>query len=294
MFPNRKNERLTRRDFLRLAGLAAGATALAPFLKACQALGLTPTSTPAPALPTPTTAVPATVASPTATTAQAPTAAEEPGLAKLAFVRTRDRAAGVRQALDLLGLDPVRGKDVLLKPNFNSADPAPASTHIDTLRALVEWLQAAGAGPITVADRSGMGDSRDVMQRLGIFDLAREQGFETLSFEELSDADWELIRPSGSHWADGFPFARPVLQAGAVVQTCCLKPHRYGGHFTLSLKNTVGMVGKYYGGRNYMTELHNSPDQRLMIAEANTAYTPALVVLDGVEAFIDRGPDVGT
>jgi uncharacterized protein (DUF362 family) len=122
-------------------------------------------------------------------------------------------------------------------------------------------------------------------------------GFETLSLEDLVDAtDWELIALPGSHWQNGFPFARPALEAGAIVQTCCLKPHRYGGHFTLSLKNTIGLVGKYRGsgGYNYMTELHNSPYQRLMIAEANQAYTPALVVLDGVEAFIDRGPDVGT
>ena len=56
------------------------------------------------------------------------------------------------------------------------------------------------------------------------------------------------------------------------------------------------MVGKYKGGGgyNYMDELHSSPYQRLMIAEANLVYTPALVVLDGVEAFIDNGPDMGT
>jgi uncharacterized protein (DUF362 family) len=62
----------------------------------------------------------------------------------------------------------------------------------------------------------------------------------------------------------------------------------------MSLKNSVGMVGKFVGGRNYMSELHNSPSQRLMIAEANTAYTPALILLDGVEAFIDQGPETGT
>ena len=42
-----------------------------------------------------------------------------------------------------------------------------------------------------------------------------------------------------------------------------------------------------------MTELHNSPDQRRMIAEINAAYAPALIVLDGVEAFTTGGPDVG-
>jgi len=219
------------------------------------------------------------------------------GIARLAFVKTRDRAAGVREAIDLLGINPVQGKQVLVKPNFNSADPAPASTHPTTLRTLIEALQDMGAGNITLADRSGMGYSRQVMQVTGVLDMASELGFETLSFEDLqSEADWEIIHFEGSHWQNGFPFARPVLDAEAVVQTCCLKPHRFGGHFTLSLKNTVGMVGKYIGngGYNYMTELHNSPYQRLMIAEANLAYTPALIVLDGVEAFIDNGPDIGT
>jgi uncharacterized protein (DUF362 family) len=74
-----------------------------------------------------------------------------------------------------------------------------------------------------------------------------------------------------------------------------LKTHRYGGHFTLSLKNSVGLVAKRLpgAGYDYMQELLNSPDQRRMIAEINAAYTPALVVLDGVEAFISGGPDAG-
>jgi uncharacterized protein (DUF362 family) len=42
-----------------------------------------------------------------------------------------------------------------------------------------------------------------------------------------------------------------------------------------------------------MNELHSSKHQRRMIAEINAAYNPALVVMDGVEAFISGGPDVG-
>ena len=55
-----------------------------------------------------------------------------------------------------------------------------------------------------------------------------------------------------------------VRTAGGVVQTCCLKTHRYGGHFTLSLKNSVGLVAKRVPGDAYdfMRELHNSPHQR--------------------------------
>jgi uncharacterized protein (DUF362 family) len=284
---------ITRRNFLRLLLTLGGSVLAAPFLQACERLGLTgPTALPTPIQPTPIASI---ASSPTPSPNPEPTAAMD--IAKVALIKTRDRATGVRGAVQLLGSNPIRGTQILLKPNFNSADPAPASTHLTTLRTLVELLQEMGAGEITVADRSGMGDSRSVMGAAGVFALARELGFETLSFEDLqSESDWELIQPAGSHWKNGFPFARPVLEAGAVVQTCCLKPHRFGGHFTMSLKNTVGMVGKYRGrgGYNYMNELHASPYQRLMIAEANTAYTPALVVLDGVEAFIDQGPDTGT
>jgi uncharacterized protein (DUF362 family) len=213
----------------------------------------------------------------------------------VAFVKTRDRAAGVRQALDLLGLNPVRGKAVLLKPNLNSADPTPGSTHPDVLRALVQTLRAMLAGPITLADRSGMGNTREVMRRLGLPALAEELGVATLVLDDLPADQWVMIQPPGSHWQRGFPIARACREAEALVQTCCLKTHRYGGHFTLSLKNAVGMVGKTIPGdaHDYMRELHGSPHQRAMIAEINAASTPALIVLDGVEAFVRGGPDTG-
>ncbi len=43
-----------------------------------------------------------------------------------------------------------------------------------------------------------------------------------------------------------------------------------------------------------MRELHGSTYQRQMIAEINQLYRPALVVMDGLEAFTDGGPDAGT
>jgi uncharacterized protein (DUF362 family) len=42
-----------------------------------------------------------------------------------------------------------------------------------------------------------------------------------------------------------------------------------------------------------MSELHGSPHQRLMIAEINEAYSPGLIVMDGVEAFVNGGPANG-
>jgi uncharacterized protein (DUF362 family) len=216
-------------------------------------------------------------------------------MSQVAFVKTQDRATGVARALDLLDVAPQRGKHLFLKPNYNSADAAPGSTHNDTLSALVRALQGMGAGRITIGDRSGMGDTRSVMEQKGLFEMADELGFETVVFDELDADGWELMNVEDSHWQVGFPVARSALEADGVVQTCCLKTHRYGGCFTMSLKNSVGLVAKWMPGEsyNYMQELHGSPHQRLMIAEINAAYQPDLILLDGVEAFVDGGPAQG-
>jgi uncharacterized protein (DUF362 family) len=42
-----------------------------------------------------------------------------------------------------------------------------------------------------------------------------------------------------------------------------------------------------------MSELHSSPHQRKLIAEINAPFTAALVVLDGIDAFVDGGPATG-
>lgn len=216
-------------------------------------------------------------------------------VSKVVLVATEDRVAGMRAAINLLQPAGIKGQSVFLKPNFNTADPAPAATDADLLEALVQELQQAGSGPITIGDRSGMANTRAAMETKGIFDLADRYGITPVVLDELHGDQWHMFAAEGTHWRRGFGFAGPALDAGAVVTTCCLKTHRFGGHFTLSLKNSVGLVAKQVPGSayNYMNELHDSPNQRLMIAEVNAAYRPALILLDGVEAFLSGGPDIG-
>lgn len=218
-----------------------------------------------------------------------------PGMTQIALIKTTDRAEGVRRAMELLNTNPARGEHVFLKPNFNSADPSPGSTHPDTLRALTVGLLNMGARSITVGDRSGMGDTNAVMRQLGVYDLAGELGLETYVFDDLDETDWIIRRSADFHWADGYAVPRILLDSACVVQTCNLKTHQYGGHFTLSLKNSVGFAAKTTrpGGYNYMEELHSSLYQRKMIAEINMAYRPSLIVMDGVEAFVNGGPAQG-
>ncbi|MDO9123527.1 MAG: DUF362 domain-containing protein, partial [Deltaproteobacteria bacterium] len=211
---------------------------------------------------------------------------------RVALVKTDDRKRGVKASLKALHLNPVKGKDVFIKPNFNTADITPGSTHNDTLVALVEEIWEMGARSISLGERS-YPPTREVMEKKGILPILDKLNVKVIDFDNLEEKDWVLFKPKKSHWPNGFRIARPILDAECLISTCCLKTHQYGGIFTLSLKLHVGVVPTSRHGYEYMQELHGSPHQRKMIAEINEPFKPALIILDGMDAFVDGGPMTG-
>jgi uncharacterized protein (DUF362 family) len=218
------------------------------------------------------------------------------GKGEVYFIKTPEIDSGIRKLFRKFDLNNFSGQKVALKANYNSADPFPASTHLQTLKSLIEALQDAGASDIALAERSGMGKTRFVLGTMGVFKLAEELGFQVVVLDEEDRESWIKIEKEGSHWLRGFYLPKLVLEADRVVQTCCLKTHRFGGNFTLSLKNSVGLVAKRLPGSlyDYMAELHISPYQRYMIAEINQNYPVDLVLMDATKAFVEGGPEKGT
>jgi uncharacterized protein (DUF362 family) len=211
------------------------------------------------------------------------------------LVKTSDHREGVLHALRLAPVPTLRDLSVVIKPNFNSNHPFPGSTHNDTLRALIAVCRDGGAREITIADRSGMGDTTRVIREKGVDTLARDLGVRVIALETLPPSQFVDRSMPGGHWQRGVRFPLLFERADVIITTCCLKTHRFGGQFTMSLKNSVGMVARTGpDGYDYMRELHGSPRQRTLIAELNALYRPALVVLDGIEAFVAGGPETGT
>jgi len=211
---------------------------------------------------------------------------------RVSLVRTENRKSGVSESIKALNINPVKNKDVLIKPNFNTADLAPGSTHNDTLVSLVEEVWTMGAKSVSLGERS-YPPTKEVMDQKGIIPLMEKLNVRIINFDDLSEKDWVHVKPKDSHWQDGFRVARPILESECLVSTCCLKTHQYGGVFTMSLKLHVGVVPTTRHGYGYMRELHGSPHQRKLIAEINTPFKPALIVLDGIDAFVDGGPMTG-
>jgi uncharacterized protein (DUF362 family) len=215
-----------------------------------------------------------------------------PQKSPVALVKTEERKSGVALSIKTLGSNPVKNKDVLIKPNFNTADRVPGSTHNDTLVALVEEVWKLGAKTIGLGERS-YPVTREVMKQKGIIPILEALDVAIIDFDELDDKDWIKVDAKDSHWQKGFRVARPILESECLISTCCLKTHQFGGMFTMSLKNSVGVVPTTRHGYHYMSELHSSPHQRKLIAEINAPFKPDLVVLDGIEAFVDGGPANG-
>ncbi len=213
-------------------------------------------------------------------------------MSHVALVKTDNRKHGVRASLKTLKINPVKGKDALIKPNFNTADITPGSTHNDTLVALVEAIWEMGAKSISLGERS-YPLTREVMEGKGLLPLMDKLNVKIIDFDDLDEKDWVLFKPKKSHWRNGFRIARPILDAEYLISTCCLKTHQFGGIFTMSLKLHVGVVPTSRHGYDYMRELHSSPHQRKMIAEINEPFKPALIILDGIDAFVDGGPMTG-
>lgn len=205
-------------------------------------------------------------------------------IAKIALHKTSNRIVGVQTVMDLMEFPSMKDKHIIVKPNFNTSDPPPASTHNDTLRQIITEINNRGASNITLAERSYQSFD-EVIAEKGIKEMAEDLGF---SIQNLDLDDYTHFKRDDLHWKNGFRIPNIINNAEYIVSTCCLKTH-FKGVITMSLKLGVGILPKLH-----MKELHSSPNINSMIAEINLSYKPDLIVMDGVKTFISGGPSRGT
>ncbi len=198
-----------------------------------------------------------------------------------------DLKASIKLCLDALGgLDRLvqPGDSVLLKPNYNSNDPSPATTDPAFLRAVAELVREAGADRVAIGDSSGLPwlPTRRTLGSLGITDELRDIGDELLLFDELA---FVHVRIDG-RYLDSIGIAERAYHASKIIYLPCMKTHRLA-RFTMSLKLGMGLVDPADRPGMHMRNL----EQKL--AEVNKAIGPDLVIMDGRRSFVTGGPDSG-
>ncbi len=99
-------------------------------------------------------------------------------MSTVAITQAGSRYETVRAALEALGpIDLRRRRRVLIKPNLVSVTRQLASTHVDAVRAVLDWLRARGyQGPITIGEGSALAPTTTGYRNFGYEPLAEAYG----------------------------------------------------------------------------------------------------------------------
>jgi len=178
------------------------------------------------------------------------------------------------------------GDVVLLKPNFNTADPFPASTDYEFLKNVVDFVYEQNPKLIIIGESATMTlNTRKIIEKLGIFNLENnsEQTPRIMIFEE-----WKWIKKQipNAKYLKSVSITEVLEKVDKIILLPCLKTHKYA-QYTGALKLSVGFMKPSQRTRLHMMNLQGK------IAELNILVNPDLVIMDARKCFINEGPSKG-
>jgi len=193
----------------------------------------------------------------------------------------------IKRAVELIGgFEEVieDGDTVTIKPNFNTADPYPASSDPEFIRALGELLLEAGAKKIRIIDSSTLRVStREVAKKIGFNEVADALDAELIFLDEN---EWVTVDfPRGKFLKKG-SIGKPLLDLGKLVLAPCLKTHRLA-RFTASMKLFVGWIKHSERIRMHARRLEKKA------VDLASYFQPSLIVMDARKCFVTGGPMSG-
>jgi uncharacterized protein (DUF362 family) len=272
--------RFSRRSFLKLAGAAAGGTALA---------GCAPTAPASTVLSTLTPAI-----QPAAQVAIARAATYDPALVRAQTEALFDSLGGIGDIVQ-------PGDKVVVKVNLvggamgntpPSGTTAPESyvTHPAVARAICELLRDAGAREVFVADSVWAWSD---FETWGYPAMLAETGAVLIDLNQADPYDDYATVPVGSDWFiyKSFRVNRLLEEADALVSVTKMKCHYLLG-ITQSMKNLIGLAPfKFYelkAGDGYRTGMHGRESEiktRLprVVMDLNRARPVNLSLIDGIK-----------
>lgn len=178
-----------------------------------------------------------------------------------------------------------KGDVVLIKPNFNTADPFPASTDFEFLKAIIELVYERKPKLVMVGESSTMTlNTKKIMEKLGVFRLLELNPPPRIYvFEE-----WNWIRkevPQGKYLKN-VSITEILERPDKIILLPNLKTHKYA-QYTGALKLAVGFMKPVERIKLHLNHLQEK------IAELNTLFSPSLIIMDARKCFIKRGPSEG-
>ncbi len=164
----------------------------------------------------------------------------------VALAKGNDRYDNIAQALALIenGTDLSDKKHVLIKPNFVSTRWQLAATHVEAVRAVLDWLRPRYDGPVTIGEGAAVSDTFEGYRNFGYLDLAQDYAVRFVDLNQDEGAPVQVydrkLRPMAVR------VARTTLESDFRISVGPPKTHD-AVVVTLSLKNMV--MGSLIRGR---------------------------------------------
>ena len=257
----------------------------------------------------------------------------DPGRAAVALDRSESRYQSVAAVLAKIAdrIDLSGASRLLIKPNFVSADRQLAATHVDAVRAVLDFVRQRYDGPITVADGPAIASAREAFANFGYEPLRDEYGVDLRDLNEDQTIPVQVydrrLRPMT------VLMARSVVESDYRISVGPPKVHDVV-IVTLAIKNMVmgaltnPLAGRDRGRASRLLEraaqvvpnrLHYSPlaewakgallgsshgSSKLAMHQGHTAINlnlalvapyvwPQLAVIDGWQGMEGEGPNAG-
>jgi len=180
---------------------------------------------------------------------------------QVALIKGDNRYDNIAQALGLIegDVDLSDKKCILIKPNFVSTRRQLAATHVDAVRAVLDWLRSRYDGPITIGEGAAGSDTFDGYRSFGYLDLAEEY---SVRFVDLNQDQWVPVQIYDRRLCPmAVRVARTALESDLRISVGPPKTHD-AVIVTLSLKNMVmGSLIRGRGGSFFQRLGQLLPDQ---------------------------------
>jgi uncharacterized protein (DUF362 family) len=192
----------------------------------------------------------------------------------------------ILKAVDMIGgfnrvIDT--GDQILLKPNFNSTDPPPASSDPEFLKAMVELLFEHGAAKVILGESSWQGlATRKALEKTGTLSALKDTRAEIAFFDEEKFVKVNV----GGKYLRKVSLAERAMRADKIIYSCCMKTH-FRADFSLSLKLAFGFTKKSERMEFHLRHLKEK------LVDLNLVVHPNLIIMDGRKCFITGGPFSG-
>jgi len=278
----RKENRISRRQMLKLMGLGAMGTML-PGLAGCGA----DTSQKTPKEQGIQTPYP-----------------KNPGQAKVSLIKGNDCRDNTYAALMNIEDDIMASlegkKRILIKPNFVTTDVPLCATHVDAVRGILDFLKPRWKGPIVIGESTANSNgTMEGFKNYNYLSLKKEYGVELKDLNEQSRVKRYAIGRNNE------PVPVPIISTFLdrdqyIISAAKMKTHDRA-LVTLALKNVI-LAAPYhdYNKYNFKWNMHQTSERTKhtilhynMFSLAQEIY-PDLGVIDGFEAMEGNGPMGGT